>query len=72
MRILSAAVFLLATPAIAADDTAPAVAKEKKVCRASELTGSRLGGKTVCKTQAEWEADRLAHQRDLDKRSRGN
>ena len=33
----------------------PPPAKEKKICRVQETTGSRLGGKRICKTQAEWD-----------------
>ncbi|WP_294235912.1 hypothetical protein [uncultured Sphingomonas sp.] len=33
----------------------PPPAKEKKICRAQETTGSRLAAKRVCKTQAEWD-----------------
>ncbi|WP_294269529.1 hypothetical protein [Sphingomonas yabuuchiae] len=36
-------------------EPAPAPAKEKKICRVQETTGSRLGGKRICKTQAEWD-----------------
>ncbi|WP_312488487.1 hypothetical protein [Sphingomonas sp.] len=36
-------------------DPAPAPVKEKKICRMQETTGSRLGGKRICKTQAEWD-----------------
>lgn len=40
--------------------TAPAapVDPNKKVCKTIKETGSRLGGKRECKTQAEW--DRIA------------
>ena len=33
----------------------PVPAKEKKICRVQETTGSRLGAKRICKTQAEWD-----------------
>ncbi|MGE7206147.1 hypothetical protein ACQKJZ_10765 [Sphingomonas sp. NPDC019816] len=36
-------------------DPAPVPVKEKKICRMQETTGSRLGGKRICKTQAEWD-----------------
>ena len=36
-------------------EPAPAPVKEKKICRVQETTGSRLGAKRICKTQAEWD-----------------
>jgi hypothetical protein len=32
----------------------PAPKKEKKICRSEPVTGSILGGKSTCHTQAEW------------------
>ena len=33
----------------------PVPAKEKKISRVQGTTGSRLGAKRICKTQAEWD-----------------
>ena len=46
--------------ALSAEQPAPteiktAAAEEKKICRKTEVTGSRLGSKKVCKTKAEWQ-----------------
>jgi len=41
-------------------------AKPRKVCKPSGVTGSRVGGEMVCKTQAEWEAIAARHRRDTD------
>ena len=44
----------IAMPVLAQTDSAtpaPKPIKEKKVCRSEEVTGSILGGKTVCHTQ---------------------
>lgn len=70
MRILAvAATMLLVTPVAAADQPA----KEKKVCKSVEPpTGSRMGIRTICRTAAEWESNRLAVQRDMEFRSRSD
>lgn len=44
-------------PAAPAAPAAP-VDPDKKICKTIKETGSRLGGKRECKTQAEW--DRIA------------
>ena len=31
-------------------------AEEKKICKRVEMTGTRVGGKRVCATQAQWDA----------------
>jgi hypothetical protein len=68
MRAFAAAFafsLMLGTNAIASAQTerqqqqtkkAPRAEKEKKICRSSGRTGSRLSGNTVCKTLAEWQA----------------
>lgn len=59
ISIAAAALLLAAGQAPAAPATKPATADpDKKVCRTLKETGSRLGGKRECKTQAEW--DRIA------------
>ena len=53
-----AALALLAVPAVAQTLPAPAgppAPVEKKVCRADDMTGSRMGGRErTCHTVAEW------------------
>ena len=42
--------------------------KERMVCKTQEVKGSRLGGKRICRTQAEWD-DLAANQRqELERR----
>lgn len=52
----------------------PAVAGERKtqdpnrmVCEKQEVLGSRLATKRVCKTAAEWEAERAASRQVIDR-----
>jgi hypothetical protein len=40
----------------------------KKICRSETDIGTRLGGKSICRTQAEWEAFR-AEQRKATERA---
>lgn len=53
-----AAMALMSVPAIAQTLPTPAVSPapvEKKVCRADDMTGSRMGGRErTCHTVAEW------------------
>lgn len=60
---------LLGAPALAQDDAGSTEAKpaERKICREYTPTGSRLGKVKVCKTRAEWEADRLQIRGQVDK-----
>ncbi|MES2754962.1 MAG: hypothetical protein V4659_09890 [Pseudomonadota bacterium] len=75
MRVaILAAIALLSAPATAADpvttdQTAPATTKVKvkKVCRAPNQTGSRLGNNKVCKTQDEWDAEARQMQQENGK-----
>lgn len=46
-------------------------ASEKKVCRTSEDTGTRMGRRRICKTESDWERDKreaedFARSRQLD------
>jgi hypothetical protein len=47
----------------------PQVPAEKKkdpvICRHQEETGSRLGGKSICMTKSQWDAQRADAQRTL-------
>ena len=46
-----------ATPPVSpAPTTAEAPKAERKICRREEATESRLGGKRICLTAAEWQA----------------
>ena len=67
--------FAVAAPASAqnaspAQPTAPAAAKNKSgdrmICERQEEIGSRLGGKKVCKTAAQWELERQQNRQTID------
>lgn len=45
--------------------------KAKLICVREEVTGTRLGGRRVCKTQAQWDDDRHAVRDVLDRQRRG-
>lgn len=61
ISFIAATLLLAAAPAPAPTVTKPETVKpDKKVCRTLKDTGSRLGGKRECKTQAEW--DRIAQE----------
>jgi Flp pilus assembly protein CpaB len=52
-----------ATQAVSTDKPAQVKPrKERMVCKTQEEKGSRLGGKRICRTQAEWD-DLAANQR---------
>jgi len=44
---------------------APAKKKDPVICKRQEETGSRLGGKSVCMTKSQWDAQRTDAQRTL-------
>jgi len=58
------AVTLMAGGAAVAKEKAAEAPKEKKICKATKTTSSRIPAKKVCRTEAEW-AQRSS-QEDLD------
>ena len=77
MKIFAAATaaLVLAAPAVAqtppaAQSAAPATAKDKDpnriICERQEEIGTRLGGKKVCKTAAEWQQERQQQRETLE------
>lgn len=66
--------FLLAAAAFAGDPAATAAApavkpkKEAKICRTEEITGTRMGGRSVCKTAEEWRLQKDEAERMLNGR----
>jgi hypothetical protein len=72
VAFLSAAAFVVSVPAVAqtqpqqsqsAQQQKPANGQaapdpNRKICKTEELIGSRLGTTRVCKTAAQWEAER--------------
>ncbi|MBS0478108.1 MAG: hypothetical protein JSR79_02275 [Proteobacteria bacterium] len=64
-----AAAVSFAVPAIAqtpSDAATPAPKKEKKTCRRYAVTGSIIGTRAECHTQAEWAAIDAANARNVD------
>ena len=69
--------FALAAPAAAqnavpSQQSAPAAANDKGnpdriICERQEEIGTRLGGKKVCKTKAQWDEERQQNRDTLDK-----
>ncbi len=70
---------ILAAPATAqntapARAAAPAASKDPNriICERQEEIGTRLGGKKVCKTAAQWDEERQQEREALDKFQRQN
>jgi len=60
-----------ADPAPATPGAAPAVEKNKKdrqVCKTMEEKGSRLGGKRVCRSQAQWDEIAAQQRQEIERR----
>lgn len=69
VSLITAALLLVAAQAQPATTTPAApVNPDKKICKTIKETGSRLGGKRECRTQAEW--DRIAEEQS--KKAQGN
>ena len=68
--LLTLAQAATAAPQAAAPADAPAAGKPKLVCIVQEETGSRLGGKRVCRTQAEWVQMRMDLKQEMNQRQR--
>ncbi|MET4897188.1 hypothetical protein RN629_08455 [Sphingomonadaceae bacterium jetA1] len=49
------AMLLLTIAGQQSEAVAPPPPVEKKICKAENTTGTRLGSKRVCRTQAEWD-----------------
>ena len=46
----------------------PAPKKDRMICRTVEMTGTRMGGGRVCKSESEWQKEREDAQRVLNGR----
>jgi hypothetical protein len=68
---------LLTAAAVSVSANAQAADKKKDsgsrmICRSSEVTGSRVLGSQICKTKAEWEADKMRIEHEaLELQQRG-
>ncbi|GGB26408.1 hypothetical protein GCM10011380_14900 [Sphingomonas metalli] len=59
--ILLAALAMQAAPVPAAKSP-----NDKKICKMFASTGSRLGGKRICKTAHEWDEEEVSARREID------
>lgn len=69
LKILLAAALAVAVsaPAFAKDEaTGGSAPKEKKICRTENVTGSLIGKRRVCLTQAEWDKVAADTKKNLD------
>ena len=63
--------FLLASAAMAGNPTAAVLVKPKKdakICRTIEVTGTRMGNRTECKTSADWDDEKRQAEQFLNGR----
>jgi hypothetical protein len=71
--ILAAVAGLVMAAAPTSESTAPDAAARasaystKKICREEVDLGTRLGGKRICRTKAEWDAIRAESRRTTEK-----
>jgi hypothetical protein len=71
ISFLIGALAIVGDPAPSAETLAARPKKEVKICRTQEITGTRMGGRSVCKTADEWRLEKedaermLAGRRDL-------
>lgn len=65
-----------APAAVPAPPPPPAEAKtaddQKKICKREEVIGSRVSGKRVCRTKAQWDAIQAQDQRAVQEMNRLN
>ena len=61
-----------ANPAPAAPQAKPAEAADKKICKREEVIGSRVSGKRICRTKAQWDALQQQDQRALQEMTKLN
>lgn len=75
VRLAAAAALILAQGAAAAADPPTAGSKadpsKKKICRSSTDIGTRLGGKSICRTAAEWAELRADSRRTVENIQQG-
>jgi hypothetical protein len=66
--VLSAALLLTGTAAIAADGREPESGKKSgMVCRVQGETGSRLGSRKVCMSRQQWEEQKRDTRQAIDR-----
>lgn len=67
--LAAAAQITFVTPTTAPPSNAPKTgnSNDKVICEREEEIGSRLGGKKVCKTAAEWQEERRLQRQDIER-----
>lgn len=73
--LVSVAALLMAGSAVAANNDSSSTAgndDQKMVCKNMGETGSRLGGKKVCKTKAQWADEKAQLRNAIDRGQTGN
>ena len=68
ITLLVAVAALAGEPAATPSATPVKPKKEAKICRTQEITGTRMGGRTVCKTADEWRLEKDDAERMLSGR----
>jgi hypothetical protein len=66
LLISSPVVAQTAVPSTAASATAKSKDPNRIICEKQEELGTRLGGKKVCKTAAEWDEERRLQRENLE------
>jgi hypothetical protein len=66
------ALTMISTAAISAEPIKPLAAKvsDKLICETQEITGSRLGGRRVCMTRAQWDESRQRDRQEIERGQR--
>lgn len=65
--LIALSALVIAAPAVAAGESAKSEDKSKPICKTYKETGSRLGGKKICMTEAQWEEHRQTTKADIDR-----
>ena len=68
ISFLLAAAALAGEPSVVPATPAARPKKEAKICRTQEITGTRMGGRSVCKTADQWRLEREDAERMLNGR----
>lgn len=69
VNVALASTLLLSSPALATDSSSPAAPNaDEIVCKSlPPATGTRLGARRICKTQGEWDRERVQAQDTLSR-----
>jgi len=70
MSLLFVALASVGLSVLPQETPAPAAKQERKICKTETDTGSRMGARRVCHTEAEWRSIADQTGKDMDRRSR--